>query len=297
MSPDAPERVLVTGAAGMLGSQLLLDAPETAATVGTDLIEKEGVDVPGVDLADPSAVERLWAERGPFDGVIHAAAWTAVDAAEEDEQGAQRANAAAVGVLAAAAREGGARLVAVGTDFVFDGRSSRPYREDDEPNPLGAYGRTKLAGERAAFETHPEGSAVVRTQWLYGPRGKHFPRTIVEAARERGALRVVDDQVGAPTTTLELSPALWDVLASGRTGLFHAACEGSCSWFGLTRALLDARGLGAVPLEPCGTDEYPLPAARPAYSVLDSSLLAALRGRPLAHWKDALHAYLEQEPL
>jgi len=294
---DAPQRVLVTGAAGMLGSQLLLDAPAGTVTVSTDLADREGLDAPAVNLADALAVERLWAEHGPFDGVLHAAAWTAVDAAEEDEAGALEANAGAVGVLAAAARDAGARLVAVGTDFVFDGSSRRPYREDDPPHPLGAYGRTKLAGEEAALQTHPEGAAVVRTQWLYGPRGRHFPRTIVGAARERGALRVVDDQVGAPTTTLELAPALWDVLASGRTGIFHAACEGSCSWFGFTRAILDACGLEQVKLEPCTTDEYPRPAPRPAYSVLDSARLTALRGRPLAHWKDALHAYLELEPL
>jgi dTDP-4-dehydrorhamnose reductase len=281
----------------MLGSQILLDAPEGVETVGTDLIESEGLAAPAVDLADESAVSALFAAHGPFDGVIHAAAWTAVDAAEENEAGALRANGEAVGVLARAAKQAGARLVAVGTDFVFDGESERPYREDDEPNPIAAYGRTKLAGEHAAFEAHPAGTAVVRTQWLYGPRGNHFPRTIVKAARERGALRVVDDQVGAPTTTLELAPALWDVLASDATGVFHAACEGSCTWHGFTAAILAACGLGEVKLEPCATDEFPRPAARPAYSVLDSSRLAALRGHPFAHWNAALSAYLAKEPL
>ena len=168
---------------------------------------------------------------------------------------------------------------------------------DDEPRPLSAYGRTKLAGERAALETHPGGAAVVRTQWLYGPGGNHFPRTIVKAARERGALKVVDDQIGSPTTTLELAPALWDVLASGATGIFHAACEGSCSWYGFTAAILEEVGLGAVPLEPCTTQDFPRPAPRPAYSVLDSSRLTLLRGRPLAPWREALRAYLAVEPL
>ncbi len=297
MSPPAPSRVLVTGAAGMLGSQVLRERPEPVELVGTDLVEGDGVAVPGVDLADSAAVERLWAEHGPFDGVIHAAAWTAVDAAEEHESQAQRVNAEAVRVLAGAAAGAGARLVAVGTDFVFDGARERPYREDDEPNPICAYGRTKLAGERAAFEAHPSGTAVVRTQWLYGPRGDHFPRTIVRAARARGALRVVDDQVGAPTSTLELAPVLWDVLHSGAGGLFHAACEGSCSWHGFTAAILEACGLERVKLEPCSSAEFPRPAARPAYSVLDSSRLAALRGRPMAHWTDALAAYLALEPL
>jgi dTDP-4-dehydrorhamnose reductase len=284
------ERALVTGAAGMLGSQLLLDAPDGIEVVGTDLVD-------GVDLAEEDQVAALFAERGPFDGVIHAGAWTAVDAAEEHEHEAHRANATAVGVLARACAAAGARLVTVGTDAVFDGRLTRPYREDDEPRPISAYGRTKLAGERAALAAHPGGTAVVRTQWLYGPRGKHFPRTIVAAARAKGALRVVDDQIGAPTSTLELAPALWDVLRSDATGLWHAACEGSCSWHGFTVAILAACGLGHVPVERCGADEYPRPATLPPYSVLDSAKLAALRGRTLALWEGAVAAYLAVEPL
>ena len=290
-------RVLLTGAAGMLGSQLLRDAPAGAELVTTDLARAPGLDEPGLDLAEPEACERLFRERGPFAGVIHAAAWTAVDEAEQDEAGARRANADAVRNLARAACEGGARLVAVGTDFVFDGEASEPYPVDAAPRPLSAYGRTKLAGERAALDLHPGGAAVVRTQWLYGPRGNHFPRTIARAARERGALKVVDDQVGAPTTTLELSPALWDVLASDATGVFHAACEESCSWFGFTAAILEELGLGEVGLEPCTTDQFPRPAARPAYSVLDCARLTVLRGRPMAGWREALRAYLAFEPI
>jgi dTDP-4-dehydrorhamnose reductase len=281
----------------MLGSQLLADAPAGVEVVGTDLAERPGLDAPGVDLADPAAVAALFERLGPFDGVIHGAAWTAVDAAESEEPAALRANAEAVRVLAEAARAAGARLVAVGTDFVFDGSATRPYAEDDAPRPLSAYGRTKLAGERAALETHPEGTAVVRTQWLYGPRGNHFPRTIVKAARERGALKVVDDQTGAPTTTLELAPALWDVLRSDATGVVHAACEGSCSWHGFTAEILRQVGLDEVELAPCTTADFPRPAPRPAYSVLDCARLARLRGRPLAGWQDALRAYLEVEPL
>ena len=296
-TPAQAGPVLVTGAAGMLGSQLLLDAPEGVATVSTDLAEREGLDAPGCDLADSEAVADLFERLGPFSGILHPAAWTAVDAAEADEKGAHRANAEAVAVLARAARGHGVRLVCVGTDFVFDGRGERPYRIDDEPNPLSVYGKTKLAGERAALEIHPKGAAVVRTQWLYGPRGNHFPRTIVKAARERGALKVVDDQVGSPTTTLELAPALWDVLRSDTCGVLHAACEGSCSWYGFTAAILEEVGLGEVTLEPCGTDAFPRPAARPAYSVLDASRLALLRGKPMSPWRDALRAYLAVEPL
>lgn len=279
-------RVLVTGANGMLGSQLMRDVPASVEAVGTDL--------PDVDLAEPADVERLFAREGPFDAVIHCAAFTAVDLAEEKEAEAHRANAVAAGVVAEACARHGAALVMVSTDFVFDGRSDRPYRPDDATNPLAAYGRTKLAGEQAARAAHPDGTRIVRTQWLYGPRGRHFPGRIQELAAERDSLRVVADQIGSPTTTLELSPALWDVVTLDvEPGIYHAACEGEASWFDLAVATLEARGLTDVRVEPCTTDEYPTPAVRPAYSVLDCSRLTALRGRPLAPWREALTRYLE----
>jgi len=289
--------VLVTGAAGMLGSELIACAPAGATAVGTDLIGGASVGVSGVDLADEASVARLWREHGPFDGVIHCAAYTAVDKAEEQPELAHKVNAVVCRTLARACAERGAHLVAVSTDFVFDGRKRTPYVETDAATPLSVYGKTKLEGEREALGAHPTGTAIVRTQWLYGPRGKHFPRTIVGYAREKGRLKVVDDQVGSPTSTLELAPALWDVLTKRATGVFHAACEGSCTWHGFTRAILDECKLGSVVLEPCATSAFPRPAHRPAYSVLDSSRLAALRGRKLAPWPAALHDYLAVEPL
>lgn len=295
MDKRAQERVLVTGAAGMLGSQLLLSVPDGIAAIGTDLREAPGVAAVGVDLADPAAVAALFDEHGPFTGVIHAAAFTAVDAAEEREDDARRVNETASRVLAEACARAGVPLVVVSTDFVFDGEGKRPYREDDAPRPLSAYGRTKLAGEHAALDAHPDGTRIVRTQWLYGPRGKHFPGTMLALAKERDTLRVVDDQVGSPTSTLELAPALWDVLLDGERGIYHAACEGECSWYDLARATLESAGVEGVTVEPCTTAEFPRPAHRPAYSVLDCSRLAALRGRPLAGWREALMTYLGTE--
>lgn len=285
------KRVLVTGAAGMLGSQVLLGVPDGVTAVGVDLREAPGVEVAGIDLAVADSVAALFAGRGPFDGVIHTAAYTAVDRAEEEEELAQRANAFACGVLAAECARADVPLVTVSTDFVFDGTSDRPYREDDPTNPLSAYGRTKLAGELAALDAHPSGVRIVRTQWLYGPRGKHFPRTMQQLARERSHLRVVADQIGSPTSTLELAPALWDVLALG-PGVYHAACEGSCSWHELAVATLEYSGIDGVTIEPCSTEEFPRPARRPAFSVLDCSALANLRGKTLAPWRDALKTYL-----
>ncbi|MBL8860660.1 MAG: dTDP-4-dehydrorhamnose reductase [Planctomycetes bacterium] len=285
-------RVLVTGASGMLGSQLLLDAPRGVTAVGTDLRAGDDIVAPGYDLADPARVEALLAAHGPFEGVIHAAAWTAVDLAEEREAEAARANVDATRELARAVAQRGIPLVLVSTDFVFDGCARRPYRVDDETRPLSAYGRTKLAGELAAREAHPAGTRIVRTQWLYGPRGKHFPGTILALAKERKELRVVHDQVGAPTSTLELAPALWDVLRAGEAGVYHAACDGQASWFELAVATLELAGVTDVRVEPCTTSEFPRPAARPRYSVLDCSRLTALRGRPLAPWRAALAAFL-----
>jgi dTDP-4-dehydrorhamnose reductase len=296
-------RILVTGAAGMLGSELLLRVPAGSSAIGSDLraapAGSPAVAAVGYDLADDAAVERLFREHGPFDGVIHGAAYTAVDQAESEEALATRVNATACAVLARACRRANVPLVAVSTDFVFDGDGvrdaaghPRPYREDDAPRPLAAYGRSKLAGELLALAEHPSGTRIVRTQWLYGPRGKHFPGTIVRLAREKGALRVVHDQLGSPTTTLELAPALWELLAArANAGIYHAACEGVCSWNELAKASLEEAGLAHVPCEPCATSEFPRPAKRPAYSALDSSKLALVRGRRLAHWRVALRDF------
>jgi len=285
-------RVLVTGASGMLGSELCLSAPAGVTAVGTDLREGGGLPAAGFDLADPARVAELFRAHGPFDGVIHAAAWTAVDLAEEREADAARANVDASRELARAAAAASVPLVVVSTDFVFDGAAKRPYRVDDPTNPLSAYGRTKLAGEIAAAEAHPRGARIVRTQWLYGPRGKHFPGTILALAKDRTELKVVHDQIGSPTSTLELAPALWDVLRRGEAGVYHAACDGQASWFEFAVATLELAGVRHVKVVPCTTSEFPRPAARPRYSVLDCSRLTALRGAPLGNWRDALQRFL-----
>ncbi len=285
-------RVLVTGASGMLGSELCLVAPTGTTVIGSDLREGTGVVAAGYDLADPARVGELFRAHGPFDGVIHAAAFTAVDLAEEREGDAARANVDATRELARTCAAADIPLVVVSTDFVFDGNSPRPYRVDDATNPLSAYGRTKLAGELAAREVHPKGTRIVRTQWLYGPRGKHFPGTILGLAQDRSELRVVHDQIGAPTSTHELAPALWDVLARGEAGVYHAACDGQASWFDFAVATLELSGVRHVRVDPCTTSEFPRPAARPRYSVLDCSRLTALRGATLAPWRTALATFL-----
>jgi dTDP-4-dehydrorhamnose reductase len=292
-------RVLVTGAAGMLGSQLLLTAPPGVEALGTDLVPapagNPAVTRPGVDLASPAAVAALLDGLHPLAGVIHAAAYTAVDKAEEEEARARLANAEVPRVVAEACARRGTALVHVSTDFVFDGAKREPYTTSDRPRPLSAYGRTKLAGEERVAAAHP-GAAIVRTQWLYGPRGKHFPGTILALAATKPELRVVNDQIGSPTSTLELAPAMWDVLAARASGLFHAACEGRASWYEFAAATLELCGKH-TPVHPCSTREFPRPAIRPAFSVLDCARLTALRGRPLRPWREALREFLVHERL
>lgn len=292
-------RVIVTGAAGMLGSQVLVDAPggvEPLATVmGGTLGALERPEVPllgGVDLAEAEDVDALVRWAGDFDAVIHCAAYTNVDGAESDEAAAVRANRDTCARLAAACRARGARLVVVSTDFVFDGTADEPYTEDDAPAPLGVYGRSKLAGERAALAEHPAGTAIARTQWLFGPRGKHFPGTMLALAAQGRALRVVADQIGSPTSTAALAPALWDLaLAPAASGVFHAACEGRASWYELAAATFELAGVRAD-LAPCTTAEFPTPAPRPAFSVLNCARLADLRGGPLPPWREALAEFI-----
>ena len=283
----------------MLGSQLLLDVPNGWEVVGTDLATANAEGGPsfpasGVDLSDADAVKRLFDEFGPFVGVIHGAAYTAVDAAEENEALAMKVNGTACGVVAAACADRKIPCVMVSTDFVFDGTKSSPYTESDVPCPISVYGKTKLAGEALAREAHPDGVRIVRTAWLYGPRGANFPRTILKLAIERGELSVVDDQHGSPTSTLELSPALWDVLMLGESGVYHASCDGNSTWFGFAQAAVSLAGLEGIKLEPCGTEAFPRPAPRPANSVLSCDRLTELRGHPLAPWRRALGQYLAQ---
>lgn len=298
-APRLEGRVLVTGAAGMLGSQLLLTAPAGVEATGTDLVPapagNPAVTRPGVDLSSPAAVESLLADLGRLAGVIHGAAYTAVDKAEEEEPRAELANAEVPRVLAQACAKRGIPLVHVSTDFVFDGAKREPYTVDDAPRPLSAYGRTKLHGEQHVRALHPA-AAIVRTQWLYGPRGRHFPGTILALAAQRPELKVVNDQIGSPTSTLELAPALWDVLAARASGLFHAACEGRGSWYDFAKTTLELCGK-STPIHPCGTAEFPRPAHRPAFSVLDCSRLAAVRGRTLRPWREALREFLAAEGL
>jgi len=253
-----------------------------------DLLRRNASDVVALGRADLDVVDaRACVEAvAGADVVVNCAAWTAVDAAESDEAGAFAVNATGARNLAVAAAAAGARLVQVSTDYVFDGRASAPYRVDDPTGPLSAYGRTKLAGEWAAASADA-GALVVRTSWLYGRHGGCFPKTMVRLGRERGALSVVDDQLGQPTWAADVARVLRDlVLAGAPAGTYHATAGGQTSWFAFAGAVLASAGLGHVEVTPVGSAHYPTAATRPGFSVLDTRRLAQVGVVAPGPWRE-----------
>ena len=275
-------RLLVTGAAGMLGHRVVADARARGWAVA-------GVDLADGDLTDPAVAQDLVEEHAP-DAVVHCAAFVDVDGAEANEATALAVNADASANVAAAAAMVDARIVAVSTDYVFDGTlTGRPYVESDPTAPLGAYGRTKLAGE-VALAAHNPNHAIARTAWLFGVGGKNFPDTMLKAGATRDEVSVVTDQVGSPTWTGHLSPALLDLAAGDATGVFHTAGGGQCSWHALTVELYRLAGL-ATRVDETTAAEFQRPAPRPAWSVLASERDATPR---LPAWEAGVAAYLSE---
>jgi dTDP-4-dehydrorhamnose reductase len=225
--------------------------------------------------------------RAPPDWVVNCAAYTQVDRAEAEPETAQRVNAMGPANLAHAARQAGARLLQISTDYVFDGRAARPYREDDPVGPLNVYGRTKLAGEQAVRDILPQTHLIVRTQWLFGEGGPNFVATILRLARERPELKVVNDQHGRPTYARDLAGALWKLIACDARGTVHCANEGVATWFEVAKAAIENAGLHAT-VVPCSTAEMPRPARRPQFSVLDCTRYEGIVGSPLRPWQAAL---------
>jgi dTDP-4-dehydrorhamnose reductase len=240
-----------------------------------------------LDITDRDAVSALVAGASP-DVVINCAAYTNVDGAESDPDGAAAVNAAGAGYLAEAAAAAGAWIMHLSTDYVFDGTKTSPYVESDPTGPRSVYGATKLLGERSVALGASEGHTIVRTSWLFGPAGPCFPATMLKLAGERDSLKVVNDQVGAPTFTGHLAPALVELATGQRIpGVVHVVGSGECSWFEFAREILSRAGAGAT-VTPCATSEFPRPAHRPAFSVLRSE-----RGAPvLPDWHEGLDEYL-----
>lgn len=279
-------KALIVGSNGQLGKSLLATAPRDAVVTGHD--------IDTLDITNRDAVCALVADLAP-DLIFNAAAYTAVDKAESDEEAAFAVNATAVGFLADAARQTCARFAHVSTDFVFDGLSGKPYLPHDSTKPIGAYGRTKLAGEKAAGEE----ALIVRTAWVYAPSGGNFVRTMIRLMAERPEVRVVADQIGTPTYAPGLAQALWDMAQAGASGLHHYTDAGACSWYDFAVAIqeeaLEAGLLTrTVPVLPIRTQDFPTPAQRPHYSVLDKTSTFEILGRPSPHWRANLRTMIAE---
>lgn len=294
-------RLLLLGANGQVGHELreaLAPLGEVIPATRSGQLP-EGGKAETADLASPDRLPAL-VERVAPDLVVNAAAYTAVDRAEDERELAFRINAEAPGALARACAAAGIGLVHFSTDYVFDGSQSRPWREDDPTGPLGVYGQSKLAGEQAVRDS---GAAhkIFRLCWVYGPRGHNFLLTMLRLAKERDHLRVVDDQRGTPTSARRIARGVAGALQAmpGSSGTWHLAAEGECSWFGFASEIFSEavqRGLlaRAPTLEAIGTPEFPTPARRPAYSRLDTSAFSRDTGLHLGDWREGLGEALDQ---
>jgi dTDP-4-dehydrorhamnose reductase len=290
------QRILIVGAYGQVGREL----QRSFSNAGEIIVRDRDT----VDLAAPDQVRAMVRSAAP-DVILNAAAYTAVDRAESEPEAAMAVNSLASGILAEEALRVGALLVHYSTDYVFDGSKAGPWVETDEPNPLNVYGASKLAGEEAI--QHAEGKYLIfRTSWVYGPHGQNFLLTMLRLGRERESLQIVDDQFGAPTSSIELADATRVVVngvLAGRfgapsrwAGLYHMTCGGSVSWCGFARAIFARAGTllhGKVPVvKPIVSAEYPTPAKRPRNSLLSNEKLHTRFGVRLAPWEDALDTVL-----
>lgn len=283
-------KVLVTGINGQVGRSLINTMPAQTALVTTSHQE--------LDIADGDAVRAYVRTHSP-QVIINAAAHTAVDRAESEPELALRVNGEGPRHLAVAARECGARLIHISTDFVFNGAASSPYRTDAATSPLSVYGKTKLAGESAVLELLPETAVIVRTAWVYAAAGNNFVRTMLRVMNSNRSARVIADQVGTPTAARGLAETLWKVAAKPEIrGIHHWTDAGVASWYDFAVAVAEEGArLGLVPddvvVTPIATADYPTPARRPPYSVLDKTSLTSL-GFSQVHWRKSLRGVLEE---
>ncbi len=277
------KRVLVTGARGMLGMDVVREFEGD--------FDVSGLSRTQLDITSGQAVRKAVQTIRP-DVVVNCAAFTAVDQCESRQERAFEVNAKGPEILARACRDADALLVQLSTDYVFDGSGTRPYREDDPAAPLNIYGKSKLEGEariRQAAGHH----LIIRTSWLFGKNGPNFIKTMLGLAGKRRDLSVVDDQKGSPTFTSDLAGAIRSLVERGAEGTCHCSNSGWCSWYELCRFVFEQKGIRGVHLEPVPTSRFPRPARRPAFSVLDSSRFRELAGRQMRPWQEAVSEYLK----
>jgi dTDP-4-dehydrorhamnose reductase len=285
--------LLVTGARGQLGSDLVAQASGFDAVCGLNSAE--------LDITDGQRVldtVTAFVNDHPDAVVLNAAAYTAVDAAESDADTAYAVNAVGPGLLAAACGKCGVPLIHLSTDYVFDGLATRPYEVDDQTGPRSVYGRTKLAGENAVLSSTAQ-AYIVRTEWVYGASGSNFVRTMVRLERAQDTVSVVDDQVGSPTWSADLAGGLLRLARATdrvRPGVLHCTNSGLTTWYGLARAVFAELGADPARVLPCATSDFPRPARRPAHSVLSPASWIGAGFEPLRPWREALSAAFAAVP-
>jgi dTDP-4-dehydrorhamnose reductase len=277
-------RILVLGHRGMLGNDIVDRLGLVHDVIGMDIDE--------CDITVPEECRRIVDETGP-QVVVNAAAYTDVDGCEMNRQTCFAVNADAVRNIALACRDRRIKVVHFSTDYVFSGTKGTPYKEDDECDPVSVYGEAKLAGERHLRDVK-DNWIIVRTAWLYGKNGKNFVNTILGKAKEESSLRVVNDQIGSPTYTVDVAAAVHTLIDGDHRGLFHVTNRGRCSWYELTLKILEYANLTDVRVDPVSTDEFPRAASRPRYSVLSCAKLSESVSRAMRFWQIALKDYINR---
>ena len=287
-------RILITGSSGMLGVDLAQDLEKKYVVIGTDIVQSAKRIARRFYKADITDHKRIKAiiEKIRPDIVIHTAAWTDVDGCELDKDKAYAVNSVATRNIAASCKDIDAVLIYISTDFVFDGRKEKPYKESDKTNPLGVYADSKLKGEAAVVKTLKR-YFILRSSWLYGKHGKNFVDTIITKAKRGGLLNIVDDQVGSPTYTIDLAKAISVLIdkVDANYGIYHVANSGNVSWYDYAKEIVKISGIKAKVL-PISSKELARPARRPAMSVLDSSKFVKVTGYRMRGWNSALREYL-----
>lgn len=285
------KRILVTGANGQLGNEMRIIAKNSNDTyIFTDINQVEGVETTFLDITDLEAVQQCVVDNN-IDVIVNCAAYTNVDAAETNEDLAEKLNAEAPKNLAKAIKEVGGLLIQISTDYVFGKESYNvPCREDQQGTPTGVYGASKLHGEQNIIEIGGN-YVIIRTAWLYSEFGKNFCKTMMNLTSSKPQLKVVFDQVGTPTYAYDLAKAIVmviDKFDGTQTGIYHYSNEGVCSWFDFTKMIAEYNGSTACDVQPCHSDEFPSPVKRPAYSVLDKTKIKEVFGVEIPYWTDSL---------
>ncbi len=278
-------KVLVTGVKGQLGYDVVKECEKRG-------IAAVGVDVEEMDITDAAACRKVITESGA-DAVIHCAAYTAVDAAEDNVDLCRKVNAGGTRNIAEVCRKLDIKMMYFSTDYVFNGEGTRPWEPDDSREPLNVYGQTKYEGELAVEELL-EKYFIVRIAWVFGVNGKNFIKTMLRLGKERGAVSVVDDQIGSPTYTYDLARLVVDMIQTDKYGIYHATNEGLCSWYEFACQIFKAAGMDQVKVTPVDSTAFPAKAKRPHNSRMDKSKLSANGFEPLPSWEDALERYLKE---